>query len=58
MKDKIKKWIANKLNIPEDSEVNILNVSMDGYDYLVIFKCGNGMSTMRIPVVNILSCLQ
>lgn len=37
MKDKIKKYIMDKLDIPEDSEINILNISMDGCDYLVVF---------------------
>ena len=37
MKDKIKKYIMDKLDIRGDYEINILNISMDGCDYLVVF---------------------
>mgnify|MGYP000996181761 CR=1 FL=1 len=37
MKDKIKKWITDKLDIRDDSEINILNITHDNCVYLVVF---------------------
>lgn len=48
MEDKIKNWIKKKLDIPEDSEINILNISMNICEYLVVFTHEGILKTITL----------
>lgn len=50
MKDKIKKWIANKLDIQEESKLHILNITHNICEYLVAFIHEGVLKTLTIPV--------
>lgn len=49
IKDKVKKWIMDKLDIHEESKLYILNITPNICEYLVAFIHEGVLKTLNIP---------